>query len=338
MQLRDIRGGTDHELVIECTDASVGYHGFIAIHNTRFGPAVGGTRVMAYASREDALADVLRLSSAMSFKAAMAGVPFGGGKAVIVGDIEPRDRRSVFRAHGRFIDQLSGAFITGEDVGTTLEDMALIRTETAHVAVSADPAPWTARGVMHAMRAALVHATGTDDMRGRSVLLQGCGNVGMRLTCELRERGASVLASDLRRERAEAAKDEFGTTTVEPSEMVGTVADIFAPCALGGVLDRETVARLRVRMVVGAANNQLWSMAEAEALRARGILHVPDYVANAGGIINGARELCGWTESRCAAAIERIYETTKALLSRADEHGIAPAAAADCMAREMLHG
>ncbi len=340
MHIQQVTASGDHERVMECTDSASGYHGFIAVHSTRLGPAVGGTRLMQYASAQAALEDALRLSRAMSLKAALAGVPFGGGKAVIVGDTRTVDRSALFQTHGRFIDELKGSFITGEDVGTSPADMAIIRRETPYAAGTTDPSPSTARGVMQAMRAAAQFLWGSDDLRGRTIALQGCGNVGFHLAQELAASGASLIVADIDAERVHRVVSMFGARAVSPDAILDADADIFAPCALGAIISVDTVDRLRVRAVVGAANNQFRDGAPATLLSERGILHVPDFVASAGGIIDGTREICDWTEAQATAALERIRETTLRVLALSVAENIPPAIAAERLALRILspHG
>ena len=332
----DLTVPTDHERVVEWVDESSGYHGFIAVHSTRLGPGVGGTRLLNYATRQAALDDALRLSRAMSLKAALAGVPFGGGKAVVIGDARTVDREALFRIHGQFIHALEGSFITGEDVGTSPSDMAIIRRETPYAAGTTDPSPSTARGVVEAMRGAAEFLWGSDDLGGRTVALQGCGNVGFHLAGELAAAGVSLLASDIDPERVDRVVRTFGARAVAPDAILDVEADILAPCALGAILSAETVPRLRVAAVVGAANNQLRDDNAATLLSERNILHVPDFVASAGGIIDGTREICGWSELRAAETVRRIRNTTVHVLELSTTDRIPPTVAAERLAWSLL--
>jgi leucine dehydrogenase len=335
VQIHELKTATGHERVGEGIDRDAGDHGIIAVHSTRLGPAVGGTRLLPYDSVDDALADVLKLSRAMSYKAAVAGLAFGGGKAVVIGDTAAIDRERVFRAHGRFVEQLGGMFITAEDVGTSPTDMALVSQETRHVAGLKDPSPWTARGVFQAIRAALA-SRGRNGFEGIHVAVQGCGNVGSCLVRELRDAGATVTASDIDADRLAGAVRAYGAAPVDPESIYDVGADVFAPCGLGGVLDDDTIPRLRVQIVAGAANNQLREPRHAEALRDRDILYVPDYVANAGGIISGAQEISGWSEQRSRDAVEAIYDTVERIIQRARTDGVTPSHAADRAAEDAL--
>ena len=338
MEIRELHPG-EHERVVEAIDEAAGYHGIVAIHSTKLGPAVGGTRVWPYKSFDEALTDALRLSRGMTYKAALAGLPFGGGKSVIIAESRKMDRESVFRAHGRFINHFNGQYITGEDVGTTPADMELVRQETPYAAglahKSGDPSPFTAHGVFRAMQAAAFHRWKSANLTERAVAIQGCGSVGYQLASELHKAGARLIVADIDSAKAARVANEVGAKQVEPDKIFDADAEILAPCALGGILDDKTIPRLRVGLICGAANNQLGEDRHAEALEARGILYVPDYVANAGGIINGAREM-GRAPVDSNAAIEAIYDTVLQILALAAAQHIAPARAADRLAEARL--
>jgi leucine dehydrogenase len=334
-EFRELGPFPSHELVVEYRDESAGYHGIIAIHNTARGPAVGGTRFLAYPAVDDAVADALRLSRAMTSKAALAGLDFGGGKAVVLADGGSKDRERLFQAHGDFIERLGGAFITGEDVGTSPADMAVVRSRTRFVAGLTDPSPWTARGVVIALRAA-ADWCGYPGLRGMTVALQGCGNVGHALAGELHAAGAALVVTDVDRARVDRVCREFDARLVEPDAIYGAEADVFAPCALGRILNPGSIARLRCRIIAGAANNQLATPDAAVLLEQRGILLVPDFVANAGGVIFGTQEVLGWSVDQARAALERIYETTTRVLRHARDRGVPPATAADELAEQAV--
>ena len=346
MEMIDLTSGTGHERVLLCRDPEAGYRGVIAIHSTVAGLAAGGTRFWSYASEEEAVQDALRLSRGMTYKNIMAGLPLGGGKSVILRDPGrnggPVDREKLFRAHGRFIESLGGRYVTGEDVGTSPADMAFIRQETRHVVGlvtaerSGDPSPWTARGVVRAIQAAAVHRWGSDDLSGRRIAIQGCGNVGSLLARELREAGAELVVADVDPEKVRKVVEATGARAVGPEEILEAEADLLAPCALGGILNAQTIGDLRVEVVAGAANNQLLEPEDGDLLRELGILYAPDYVANAGGVISGCRELLGWSDEEASGRVERIYDTTLAVLRRADQLRISPHLAADWMAKERL--
>ncbi len=336
--MEDLSTGTDHERVLLCRDPEAGYKAVIAIHSTVAGPAAGGTRLWTYATEDEAVTDALRLSRGMTYKNAMAGLPLGGGKSVILRAAGEIDREALFRAHGRAIEHLGGVYMTGEDVGTNLADMQILRRETAHVAgVTGDPSPFTARGVVRAMRAAAFHRWGSDDLTGRTVAIQGCGNVGLNLAAALSKAGARLVVADVDPERVRQTVEASGAKTVPAAEIFDVEADVFAPCALGGILNAETIPRLRVEIVAGAANNQLLEEADGKRLQARGILYAPDYVANAGGVIVLAgREVLGWTEEEVLERTDAIYGTMLDLLRLAAEQGVAPHVAADRLAERRL--
>jgi leucine dehydrogenase len=340
MQIIDHNGETEHERVLFARDEASGYRGIIAIHSTRLGPALGGARFWNYASEADALTDVLRLSRGMTYKNALAGLPFGGGKSIIIGDNRTLEREQLFRAHGRFVESLGGSYLTAEDVGTTTADMEFVLRETPHVAGladrSGDPSPVTARGVFRAMQAAARHAWGTDELAGRRVALQGCGHVGYYLAKELHAAGAKLIVTDMDGARVERVCDEYAAERVEPEAIYAVEADIFAPCALGGILNDESIPQLKVEIVAGAANNQLLDARHGATLAARGILYAPDYAANAGGVINGCIELLGWEPSRARAKVEAIYDTLQEIFRRADVNGIPTSRAADQLAEARL--
>jgi len=336
MLITELQAAAGFERVLRAEEPAAGYRAIVAIHNSRLGPAVGGTRRWRYATDDAALDDVLRLARGMSYKNAMAGLPMGGGKSVILADGEPASRAAVFEAHGRFVESLGGRYITAEDVGTSHEDMAIVRRETRWVAGLTDPSPVTARGVVRAMTAAVRHRWGSDDLSGRTVALQGCGNVGKSLAAQLAQAGARLLVCDVDPARAERCASQCGANVVSADTIFDQAADIYAPCALGGTLNADTIPRLRVSIVAGAANNQLALAADAGRLLARDIVYVPDYVANAGGVIDGARDICGWSDERSHAAVEALYDTTLDLLRSADDAGETPAAAADRIAEARL--
>jgi len=329
-----------HEQVSFAADPASGYRGIIAIHDTTLGPAVGGTRLWPYATEADALADALRLSRAMTYKAAVAGLAYGGGKSVIIADPATVDRERLFRAHGRHVDWLGGRYIAGEDVNTSPSDMAIMAHETLHVAGladrSGDPSPYTAIGVYRGIKACARHRYGNDSLAGRRVAVQGVGHVGYALCQHLAAEGASLIVADIDRGRVESARADFGAATVDAGSIVGVEADIFAPCALGGVIDDRAIADLRCAIVAGAANNQLATPGHGRQLLSRGVTYAPDYVINAGGLmtINIDRGL--WDAAACREHVERIYDTVLDLLSTAHAEGVTPETVADRMAERRL--
>ena len=329
-----------HELVLIGRDDAVGYHGIIAIHSTALGPAVGGTRFWNYDSEEEALTDALRLSHGMTYKSALAGLPLGGGKSIIIGNDSAHDRNALLRAHGRFIDTLNGRYVTAEDVGTSPADMEIVRLETQHVAGligrSGDPSPYTAAGVYRAIQASNQFLWRTSELSGLTVAIQGCGNVGYNLAKMLHESEARLIVTDVNSDNLSRVVDEFGAETVSPSEVFSVRADVFAPCALGGVINDETIPQLKVQIVAGAANNQLLEERHGAALRNRSILYAPDYVANAGGVLNGCTELLGWKPEYSFSKVIQIYDTVLKIFKSAEEQGIPTNVAADRLAEERL--
>ena len=340
MRINELETGGGHELLLTCADEAANYRGVIAVHSTRLGPAVGGARFWDYASEREAVTDALRLSRGMTYKNALAGLPLGGGKSVIIGDNRTRERGRVFRAHGRFVERLGGRYITAEDVGTSPADMEIVRKETRHVAGlldrSGDPSPVTARGVMRAIQASARFRWGSDELKGRRVAVQGLGHVGYHLARELRAAGARLVVSDTDERRARRVVAECGAGRVAPAEIYAAEADVFAPCAMGGVLNDETIPRLKVEIVAGAANNQLLEARHGDALEARGILYAPDYVANAGGVINGCVELLGWRPEDARRKVEEIYDTLLGVFRIAKAEGVPTHVAADRLAEERL--
>jgi leucine dehydrogenase len=329
-----------HEQVVLCAEQDVGYRAVLAVHSTVLGPAVGGTRLWRYASVDEAIVDALRLSRGMTYKCAAAGLPLGGGKAVILTDGATADRGRLFRAHGRAVHRLGGRFVTAEDVGTTPDDRALVREETPHVAGLAlgagAPSPTTARGVFRAIQASAKHRWGSDDLHGKTVSVQGCGHVGHYLARELRAAGARLVVTDIDRAKVRLVVEETGATAVEPEAIYGVEADIFAPCALGGIINDTTIPQLKVEIVAGAANNQLLEERHGDELEARGLTYAPDYVANAGGVVNVYSELAGWDAERSLRKADDIYNTILGVFEIARQEGIPSYRAADRLAERRL--
>ncbi|MBL0940631.1 MAG: Glu/Leu/Phe/Val dehydrogenase [Gemmatimonadaceae bacterium] len=329
-----------HEQLVFCHDKASGYRGIIAIHDTTLGPALGGARFWNYASDEEAVVDALRLSRGMTYKNAVAGLNLGGGKSVIIGDNKTTQREMLFRAHGRFVDSLGGRYVTAEDVGTSVEDMDFVHMETKHVtgigSKSGDPSSVTAHGVFRAIEASAFQKWGSDDLKGRTVAVQGLGHVGYYLSKSLHAAGAKLVVTDIDATRVKRAVDEFGAKAVGLSEIYSVAADIFAPCALGGIINDDTLPQLKVEIVAGAANNQLLEDRHGVALEERGILYAPDYVANAGGVINVYSELTGWSRDRSLRKADEIYETVLSVFSIAKERGIPTYEAADRVAEQRI--
>lgn len=338
-------GGDDYEQVVYCHDRSSGLRAIIAVHSTRLGPGLGGARFHSYADEDGALDDALRLARAMTFKAALAGLDLGGGKAVILGDPATDKSEALLRAFGRHVDALGGRYITAEDVGTTQDDMDLVRRETPFVTGvspdlggSGDPSPATAYGLLWAMRAVASRLWGGPSLAGRHVVVAGLGKVGGVLAELLVEEKATLTVADVVTHRVDLAVERFGATPVPPEKAHAVECDIFSPCALGGVLDATTIAEVRCAAVVGAANNQLAEPGAAEELAEAGVLYAPDYAVNAGGLINIAEELApgGWRQERADAAIARIFDTTNRVLDLARAGDITTAAAADRLAEARI--
>jgi len=331
---------TDHEQVLIGRDDAIGYHGIIAIHSTVLGPAVGGTRFWNYTSEEEALTDVLRLSQGMTYKTALAGLPLGGGKSIIIGNSTTPNREALLRAHGRFVETLKGRYITAEDVGTSPADMEIMRLETPHVGGlpgrSGDPSPYTARGVFRAIQASSKFRRNTEELSGLTVAIQGCGNVGYNLAKLLHEAGAKLIVTDVNAGNMTRVVDEFAAETVQPNEIFSVRADIFAPCALGGVLNDRTIPELNAQIVAGAANNQLLEERHGDMLRDRNILYAPDYVANAGGVLNGCIEVLGWKADHALKKVDEIYDTMLRIFETAQAQRITTNKAADRLAEERL--
>ena len=332
-EIFDLMGEHEHEQVVFFYEPSCGYRGIIAIHDTSLGPALGGTRFWNYASDTEAVVDVLRLARGMTYKAAVAGLNLGGGKSVIVGDNKTTHREMVMRAHGRAVESLGGRYITAEDVGTSVEDMDYIHMETGHVVgmagKSGDPSPVTAYGTYRGIKACALKRYGTDSLDSRSVVIQGAGHVGYFLAQDLREEGAKVFIADIDESKVDRCVEELGCEAVGADEVYDVDADVFAPCALGAILNDDTIPRLKVEIVAGAANNQLKRQHHAKMLLDREILYAPDYVINAGGLINVYSELAGWSLERSKRKAGEIYRTLLNVFEIAEDAGLTNAEAAD---------
>jgi len=334
-----------YERVVWGKETASGYQGIIAIHSTVLGPAVGGTRHWHYASHQEALTDALRLARGMTYKSALAGLPCGGGKSIVLeppaSDGGAVTRERLFRAHGRLVDTLKGQYITGEDVGTSPADMEYVLQETKYVAGlhgrSGDPSPKTARGVFRAMQAAAQHHWGSSDLFGKTVAIQGCGHVGYYLAGELHRAGATLVVTDVDGARVDRVVREYGAAAVAPESIYAAEADIFAPCALGGIINDQTIPQLRVQLVVGGANNQLLEPRHGDLLEQRGVLYAPDYATNAGGVINGCcQEMLGWDAERTVEKVDAIYDTLLKIFQISNKAGIPTYRAADRLAEERL--
>src|SRR5213080_2266113 len=330
----------DHEQVSVYHEPSCGYRGIIAIHSTVLGPALGGTRFWSYRTDDEALGDCLRLARGMTYRAAVAGLNLGGGKSVILGDNRTTRREALFRAHGRHVESLKGRYITAEDVGTSTSDMEFIKAETNHVTGligrSGDPSPVTAYGVYRGVKACARYRYGSDSLAGKSVALQGCGSVGYHLAKLLFAEGAVITCTDIDPQRVKRVVEECGAKAVAPDAIYDVRATIFAPCALGAVINDDTVQRLQVEIVAGAANNQLAEDRHGDELERRGITYAPDYVINGGGLINVNAELHGWAPERARSKAGEIYDTLLRVFEIAREEGVPTYRAADRLAEQRI--
>jgi glutamate dehydrogenase/leucine dehydrogenase len=332
-----------YEEVVRCQDDRTGLDAVIAIHSTTLGPALGGTRFHPYGSFDEALTDVLRLAKGMTYKAAVSGLDLGGGKAVIIGHPAVLRTDELILAYGRFVDRLGGRYLTAEDVGTTQADMDLIRSTTTSVTGvsealggSGDPSPATAIGVLHAIRAVAAHRFGSSSLEGLHVTVAGVGKVGGALVGHLATAGARLTVADLDHERAAHVAEAWGAGVVPAAEVHTVACDVYAPCALGGVLSAATTPELRCAAVCGSANNQLLEPGDGRRLAEAGVLYAPDYVVNAGGIINIAEEVGGYQAERATARLAAVGATTARVLQLAEDEGTTPAEAADRLAERRL--
>lgn len=335
----------DHEEVYRVEDRQAGLTGFIAVHSTALGPAAGGLRMRVYRSEEDALGDVLRLSRGMTFKNAAADLPLGGGKAVILGDPSRDKTSAMLRAMGRAVRSLSGRYWTAEDMGMTTADMAVLATETSFVAglgdgafASGDPSPVTARGVFNAIRRAARHQLGAETLDGLTVAVQGLGHVGWHLCALLHGEGARLIVTDIDAARVAGAVAEWSAEAVAEDDIYSAGADIFAPCAIGAILNDRTIPDLRATIVAGAANNQLATPEDGKRLASRGILYAPDFVANGGGIINVAAEILKISDRPAwvAKKLDALDQTMEAILTFAKAEQVSPNAVAERIVAERV--
>lgn len=334
-----------HEQVVFASDPDAGLRAVIAIHDTTRGPALGGCRMWRYPSEQDAVADALRLSRGMTYKSALAELPMGGGKAVVLGDPRRDKSTALWRAFGRAIERLGGRYVTGEDVGTSIDDLEVVRTATPHVAGIAeggagDPSPATAFGVFVGMQAAVSRRLGGAGLAGLRVAIQGLGHVGLCLAEHLAETGADLVVADLDPNRVETAVTRFGARAADPARIHAEDVEVFAPCALGAVLNDDTIPDLRAPVVAGSANNQLAEPRHGAALAERGVLYAPDYAINAGGIINVSHESTRtgrpYDRQAAFAHIARIHDTLGRIFEIADAERIPTSVAADRLAEERL--
>ncbi len=335
---------SEHEQVIVCLDPSSGLKAIIAIHNTILGPSLGGVRMWPYESEQAALKDVLRLSRGMTYKAAVAGLNLGGGKGVIIGDPKKDKKEAIFRAFGRYVEGLAGRYITAEDVGMGIREMEWIRMETKYVTGismvhggSGDPSPVTAMGVYMGMKATAKKVFGTDSLEKRKISIQGAGNVSSHLAMHLYKEGAKLFVTDIDEEKASRVARDTGALVVEPESIYDLDVDIFSPNALGGILNEDTVPRLKCAVVAGGANNQLEKESvHGPMLIERGILYAPDYVINAGGLINVSSELEGYNREYAHEQAARIYDTITRILDYSATHNVPTYVASNTIAEMRL--
>ncbi|WP_064091598.1 branched-chain amino acid dehydrogenase [Rossellomorea aquimaris] len=333
----------DYEQLVFCQDEESGLKAIIAIHDTTLGPALGGTRMWTYESEDAAIEDALRLARGMTYKNAAAGLNLGGGKTVIIGDPRKDKNEEMFRAFGRYIQGLNGRYITAEDVGTTVADMDLIHEETDYVTgispafgSSGNPSPVTAYGVYRGIKAAAKEAFGTDSLEGKTIAVQGIGNVAYNMCRHLHEEGAKLIVTDINKEAVQRAVDEFGAKAVDINEIYSVDCDIFAPCALGAIINDETIPQLKAKVIAGAANNQLKETRHGDAIHEMGIVYAPDYVINAGGVINVADELYGYNSERAMKKVEQVYNNVERVIEIAKRDKVPTYVAADRMAEERI--
>lgn len=334
---------SEFEQVVFCQDKTSGLKAIIAIHDTTLGPALGGTRMWTYASEEEALEDALRLARGMTYKNAAAGLNLGGGKTVIIGDPKKDKNEELFRAFGRYIQGLNGRYITAEDVGTTEEDMDLIHLETNYVTgvsagtgSSGNPGPVTAFGIYKGIKAAAKEAFGSDSLKDKTIAVQGVGNVAFSLCEHLHEEGAKLIVTDINKEAVQRAVEAFGAEAVETDEIYSQEADIFAPCALGAIINDETIPQFKCKVIAGSANNQLKENRHGDLIHEMGIIYAPDYVINSGGVINVADELDGYNRERALKRVSGIYAILGDIFDIAKRDDIPTYQAADRLAEERI--
>lgn len=333
----------DHEQVVICNNKEVGLKAIIAIHNTSLGPALGGTRMWNYKTEEEAIVDVLRLSKGMTYKASVAGLNLGGGKAVIIGDPKTQKNEAMFRAFGRFVNSLNGRYITAEDVGTTVKDMEYVFMETPWVTGipkafggSGDPSPYTAHGVLMAIKASVKEHLKAESLKGMRIAVQGLGNVGSNLVEYLVAEEAQVTVADIDQERVKKIGEKYKVKAVSPDEIAFQECDVFAPCALGAVINDQSIGKLKCKVVAGGANNQLAEPRHGDMLREMGILYAPDYVANAGGLMNVFVELEGYSPERAFDKTRQVYDNLLQVYATAKRENISTNVAADRVAEERI--
>lgn len=333
----------EHEQVVFCHDKSVGLKAIIAIHNTALGPALGGTRMWAYKTEAEALVDVLRLSKGMTYKAAAAGLNLGGGKAVIIGDPKTQKTEGLFRAFGQFVNSLNGKYITAEDVGTGVQDMEYVYMESPWVTGipkdfggSGDPSPYTAHGVLMGIKASCKEKLGTDELKGIRVAVQGLGNVGTNLVKYLTQEGAKVIVADIDNDKVKRHVDQYKVESMTTEQILFADCDVLAPCALGAVVNDQSIGKLKCKVIAGGANNQLAEHKHGDQLRELNILYAPDYVINAGGLMNVFVELEGYSSDRAFEKTRKVYDNCAKVFQIAKKENIGTHIAADRLAEERM--
>jgi len=343
MQITEIRVD-GYEKVVRCKDSVSGLQALIAVHDTTLGPSLGGMRMLPYASEDEALFDVLRLSRGMTYKSAVADTGLGGGKSVVIGDPKTKSVQ-LFEAMGAFVDALGGKYITAEDMNIGIADLEIVRRKTKWVTGlsrenggSGNPSPYTARGAFHGMRAVLEESFGSPSFKGRRVLIQGVGAVGGRLAELLKEAGAHVIICDIDEARVASLTKQHGYESVSDAVHLDVPCDVYSPCARGATLNDKTLPRLKCKAIAGVANNQLHEPRHGDVLRQMGILYAPDYVINAGGIINVSLELIpgGYVESKAVAKIDRVYDNLKQVFAIARQQKVSTHLAADHLAEQRI--
>lgn len=334
----------DHEQVVFCNDPAVGLKAIIAIHNTALGPALGGTRMWNYKNEDEALVDVLRLAKGMTYKAAASGLNLGGGKAVIIGDSKTQKSEGLFRAFGQFVNSLNGKYITAEDMGTSVQDMEHIYMETPWVTGipkdfggSGDPSPYTAHGVLMGIKASAQEKYGTSDLKGLHVAVQGLGNVGSNLVRYLKDEGAVITVADIDPVRTKNMSEKYGAKAVSPDEILFTECDILAPCAMGSIVNDQNMMKFKTKVIAGGANNLLAEARHGDQLKELGILYAPDYVINAGGLMNVFVELEGYSHDRAFEKTKRVYDNILKVYEIAKRDNIGTHTAADRLAEERIN-
>ena len=343
MDIFDYMNSGDYEQLLFSVDKSTGLKTIICIHDTTLGPALGGVRMWSYAREEDAIVDVLRLGRAMTYKSSAAGLDLGGGKAVLIGNPLKDKSEALFKSLGKAVDSLGGRYIATDDVGTAMKDLEQIRTTTQfvlglplHLGGSGDSTMPTAHGVVRGMQACAKEVFGKTDLKGKVVAVQGVGKVGSNVVRLLHEAGAKIIVTDINKAYVQAIVKETGAAAVDPDAILTTKCDIFSPCALGAILNSKNIARLRCQIVCGAANNQLEAENNGEEIQKRDILYCPDYIANAGGVINLALELTGYDADVSYEKIEHIFDTATAVIARSKKQKIPTSRAADLIAEERV--